>query len=231
MTKARGSRRFTNLFALSLLPALASCGSSSPKTNASSGSTTDAGMKQPTGPTYPACKNATPRLDQNMQASGYVICDDIGLHRAEKTSCVSTLPRPFPCGASVPDSGNFDSCHSDGDCTTKPNGYCGTTAASASCFCQYGCVTDADCDSGYICLCGSPAGTCVQAKCTSDADCGGGLCIQTASGPCTNVFACQKAGDQCVTDKDCAAFASERCILQGDQHICMVLPSCETIGP
>ncbi len=82
------------------------------------------------------------------------------------------------------------------------------------------CVTDQDCDNGYICLCGDNGGSCRSANCTTDADCGPSLLCASWHDACgETLFSCQTADDQCAGDADCpngscevAADVSRACI-------------------
>lgn len=81
-----------------------------------------------------------------------------------------------------------------------------------------GCVTDADCGTNQLCICGEFAGTCADvgpiAGCRTDEDCEGeALCVATYGddnfGPLN--LACQLEGDLCNINSDCAA--NEYCAL------------------
>lgn len=94
----------------------------------------------------------------------------------------------------------------DSDCTEQPYGYC-ESQFGAPCQCRYGCQTDADCDAGYLCLCGEAIGRCLPATCTTDADCGAdSLCASYDSTLCDNFggFACHSDADQCLSGADCS---------------------------
>ncbi len=88
--------------------------------------------------------------------------------------------------------------------TAKPHGFCEHS-------CRYGCVNDAECASGEICLCGDLIGRCVEATCTVDGDCGEGFVCQRYDGLTDGGralcdierFACQTADDSCGSDVDC----------------------------
>jgi hypothetical protein len=98
-------------------------------------------------------------------------------------------------------------CRYDSDCTAKPYGHCGWKSYYfVDSSCQYGCVTNADCEPGSACICGDPVGTCLPATCTIDAECGAGfLCSDFITDPgCGGqAFACQQASDACAAYGDC----------------------------
>ena len=162
----------------------------------------DAGTKAETPPAASArCTNPTPELIDG-KPTGYVRCDGVYFHRAEKRDCPSTLPRQQ--APHLPGPGA--DCATDADCTDRPNGYCRswTTFAGSGFTCDYGCLKDEDCTTGEICRCGDPVGVCVQAACTTDASCGPGLlCANTGVTSCTRSFACQKPTDQCDSYANC----------------------------
>jgi len=143
--------------------------------------------------------------------TGFQMCDTGFVHRATVHACPSKLPRAGTACNSALDGGAL-SCAADTDCTTHPNGMCGSDPNGGGpipfCQCIYGCTTDADCGSGKICLCRDPIGVCVAASCTSDADCGAGLlCTMSAPlGTCPSAppFACQTPQDTCGGSHDCS---------------------------
>lgn len=163
------------------------------------------------------CVNPAPVVSAE---TGYVACDGGWVHRASAGSCPSTLPQP-----------PTPTCN-DADCTAAPNGYCALDPCppnSSNYECLYGCVSDADCTPGNVCLCADPIGQCVAANCKSDADCGDGLCIGSKSGqsPFHPLFApdgfhCQTPDDECLGDADCPAQGSvaSHCVWNGSRHAC-----------
>lgn len=71
-----------------------------------------------------------------------------------------------------------------------------------------GCVSDADCVPGTICVCDgrSDLGECVPSNCVTDADCGAGLHCAYYVDPCSRsglAYACQRAEDRCDSMFDC----------------------------
>jgi hypothetical protein len=77
------------------------------------------------------------------------------------------------------------------------------------------CVTDADCESGFACVCGGPPGLsdrnrCLAAECRTSADCGGGDCLLSLGsepeGCCTFGalgFYCERSESSCRSGGDC----------------------------
>lgn len=139
--------------------------------------------------------------DPQPWGAGYERCGNGTLHRTSVETCANGLPR-----AVLPDLPPGD-CTTDADCTELPNGYCSVSDGdSVVAYCAYGCVTDADCGAGSICVCGDYIGVCAQAKCTSDEACGNGLRCQSydVSRGCNSLgFACQTPNDECGGDVDC----------------------------
>jgi hypothetical protein len=135
------------------------------------------------------------------------------IHRQALESCSSTLPRPEPTMRVYPeglgaDGGVMGECRYDSDCTERPYGYCESDDYVPGTYCRYGCVTNADCNPGYACLCGAPVGTCHAAACATDAECGAGfLCSDYTTDPGCGwrAFACQQSNDSCAARSDCAA--------------------------
>jgi hypothetical protein len=150
-----------------------------------------------------ACSNSV------AVGGGWFRCDNGMLHRETFGECPSSLPRPervtIPAG--YEDAGAFIQCREDSDCNAAPLGYCSWNAEDAfGTFCNYGCVVDADCEAGYVCLCGDIVGQCAQARCAIDSDCGTGqLCSDFVAYPgCGGTaFACQTAKDECAAQDDC----------------------------
>jgi hypothetical protein len=170
--------------------------------------------------------------------SGTYRCEDGLLHRPAQITCPSNLPRPLPAdsaadagansGASSnptlsqfeflygqapsPSSWGGEPCTADAECTGKPHGYCapsyGVGPVPSTNQCHYGCLTDTDCGTGYLCECGDPVGHCLPATCQTDADCPGELlCAAWSSanicGTVGESFSCQTAEDECNSAADC----------------------------
>ncbi|MBK7586115.1 MAG: ferritin-like domain-containing protein [Myxococcales bacterium] len=145
------------------------------------------------------------------------MCSEGTIHRTATAQCPNSLPRPETC---TPTGGGSSECSADTDCTAKPHGLCGVKQQVVDCVCFYGCVTDADCDAGSVCVCGQPAGYCFTASCATDADCGAGaLCAQARLEKCGSFgFRCQRGGDQCAQDSDCAP--GQQCAVSGGLAKC-----------
>jgi len=181
---------------------------------------------------------------------GFQRCETGQVHRSSIGSCASPLPRDYAFtddelvalqvaaierGLGAVDLPTILPCSDDRHCTAMPYGYCKATPNSdALSECRYGCVRDNDCDSGSVCLCGDPVGTCVPALCDSDAECAGDLrCIAYDPSPgCSSftllpVFKCQTYQDECSHDGHCVPGA--HCTSTGDRFSC-VDPGCGVPG-
>jgi len=160
------------------------------------------------------CTGSEPVTSQG-QETGYENCSEGYMHRSSAVACANALPRAEVCESSYPEG---DSCTQDSDCTDAPNGFCGVAPYGAgNCSCSYGCVEDADCGAGQICVCGDPVGRCVAADCTTDADCEGDLLCTTyitEPGCGGTAFACQTADDECAKDADCAS--GQQCTIDSE---------------
>jgi hypothetical protein len=163
----------------------------------------------------PACENETPLVNP---ATGYVSCSNGNTIRHEVHDCPSSLPRAGTFSIDP----MFDACSTDGDCAAQAHGWCNDVPVQyPATFCNYGCVTDAECGAGSICVCGEPVGHCAQALCTSDADCGPGLhCSSYESNPgCGSIaYACQAPGDECAGNADCGS--GMYCTLSAGRRLC-----------
>ncbi len=147
----------------------------------------------------------------------------------------------------VPYTTSTDDCSRDEDCG-DPLAYCVLRQTNApfydQCafeppveetpnyarYCVRGCRVDADCGSGFLCICGEPVGHCASisaiAGCHSDADCeGDAQCLDTAhtSYHDENTFACQLPGDSCDSDADCDGYQSY-CVISATGRACKEIP-------
>ena len=203
------------LTALAIAP-LAACGGS---TNIGTGGGGSGGAGG-TGGTASSRPCQDPTTEQVLgKETGFVSCTGGWQHRPKVATCGSELPRATQCSTGA-GGGTAGGCSEDTDCTEKPHGHCESGFDAPECYCAYGCVTDADCGDGQVCLCGAPVGRCVNADCQSDLDCGDGLCATYTSNPgCGGTqFACQSPLDQCTGDGDCPP--GEMCTLAGDHRVC-----------
>jgi hypothetical protein len=158
--------------------------------------------------------------------SGLAPCGAGVLHRFAQVDCAPAVPVPACENISYDSDAGLRAgeCLGDEDCRAAPNGYCNVDLRPTSdvgCACAYGCIRDADCGKGQICLCGTPAGQCVTGSCTTDSDCGAGLLCLSYNVLCGNEtgFACQTPLDQCATDADCASCCGGgTCQLSFDGH-------------
>jgi hypothetical protein len=142
---------------------------------------------------------------------GWERCSNGMIHRQELGSCASNVPRAdwvarASGDASGADAGLTGECHYDSDCTERPYGHCEWSLDIGGTYCAYGCVTNADCNSGYACVCGNSVGACAAATCSTDAECGDDfLCSDFIVNPgCGGqALACQRADDACAAESDC----------------------------
>lgn len=186
------------------------------------------------GPSWVSeCGESTARKKEYARYD-LAVCSGNGLaHRATNgVACESELPRPDdPASAAKRSEGE---CKSDTECTEKAYGHCADVSGPGgipSYHCQYGCVSDSDCDDGQLCNCYSPIGLCVPSDCTQDSDCEDGmLCAEayTKDSGCgvSLSYRCQHADDECVVHDDCP----EReggvvCHFDGARRVC------ESAGP
>ena len=149
------------------------------------------------GNQYP-CKNP------KDLGNGAISCDGF-THLDHTEKCESHVPRPEPV---TPPVGGVASCKMDSDCKEKAYGWCGSGNGGQvqGTFCEYGCVTNADCTDKQVCLCGEPVGHCQAADCKSDSECAPGFLCKgyDSSGGCdfTN-YTCQSSADTCGSNADC----------------------------
>ena len=167
--------------------------------------------------------------------TGFAECDGGWLHRPRARECPSRLPR-----AEVQSVVADAPCSRDSDCTEKPHGYCrGSNFASSPGAappgpgnpagppqCVYGCIQDAECGAGSICLCGDPVGVCTPSNCTTNADCASGLCVATPPSGCgvTFTMGCHQVEDECLASADCGA--TRMCAPGIEARTCSPMPVC-----
>lgn len=157
-----------------------------------------------TGGTSDGCE---PILQDDGTPTGYETCmPDDSVVRTGSVTC--TDPTPPSQGSTC--SAGYGECASDDDCTAAPYGACGYIVdVTAACRCEYGCMTDADCGAGQVCMC-APLhdGTrCVDADCSTDADCDPGYRCTLSLGVGLDLrwpsVRCHSAADECQSDADC----------------------------
>ena len=135
--------------------------------------------------------------------SGFEICSDGFVHRAEAVPCF--VPEPPPLCESL--SGN-GSCATSAECSEAPNGACVDDgvldpAIAEGCHCEYACQTDDDCGDGQVCACTTVVGTrprCIPAGCVDSSDCEGLCGLDEATGDCggsTFALDCLDPGSDC----------------------------------
>jgi hypothetical protein len=94
-------------------------------------------------------------------------------------------------------------CQTDADCGS--NDYCDKDYCY--CRPIGNCKRDSDCDPQYndmTCHCGEALGECVYRGCVTDADCQEGLlCVAEKYSVCSGEFHCQKPQDTCISNADC----------------------------
>jgi hypothetical protein len=155
-----------------------------------------------TGGESPDCQ---PILQEDGTPTGFEACmSEDAVIRTSSATCSDHYPPGGDCGA------GYGVCSSDADCTDRPYGSCGYAAdIVAACHCEYGCVSDADCGSGQICMCAPlDHGTrCIDAACQSDADCDPGYRCALSLGIVWKgewpSVRCHSAADECQADADC----------------------------
>jgi hypothetical protein len=154
--------------------------------------------------------NRYPCEDPQALVGGFVRCASGLLHRAEAGNCPTSVPRAEPvidnAGGAPGECYDADCAHlgPHGFCSEYP--YCEDSISSSGVGCYAGCMTDADCEAGQLCLCGSlferrgpeiPVGLCVEATCRTDADCRDGFLCTSYVAYGEVLFACQTPDDEC----------------------------------
>jgi hypothetical protein len=127
-------------------------------------------------------------------------------------------PTPVACGVRPPaadaqppqgQSPGFETCMTNTDCKSGPNGRC--IGGRVGLHCTYDdCFNDNDCGKGSVCTCGGGMGDgsrCLGQGCQVDADCPGSFCSPTF-GTCGNYdgvvsYQCHTPKDECLDDTDC----------------------------
>lgn len=115
------------------------------------------------------------------KVTAYWLLGDGSLVRSEAPraagaeGCPSQVPRRATCESKGP-SGAASGCKADVDCKEKPHGHCSQDGLDPSCGCSYGCVSDAECGSGRVCVCAEPVGYCADSACGPEG-CGKDACL------------------------------------------------------
>jgi hypothetical protein len=132
---------------------------------------------------------------------GTAWCEEGWVHRPEQGTCPTSVPR-----AEEFEGPDTSECRQDSDCP-GPLGYCTQVPQLGfKTVCKNGCLSDDDCASGNICVCGDPIGVCSPASCTTDADCPGSACLGTpVEIACESAlaFSCARDSDRCRRNSDC----------------------------
>ncbi len=166
---------------------------------------------------------------------GFVRCDAGQVHRASPGRCPSEVPRDEQVGDPMLCSVEMGCCLNDADCA-EPNQYCAYSfGLELGPSCQTGCIEDADCGAGMICMCGEgPMGQCVPAQCEVDDDCPGDLLCTNwiTDDGCgeRNEFVCQAPGDECGGPGDCME-GQECVVFEGTRRCQQNLPTCTAGRP
>jgi hypothetical protein len=160
-----------------------------------------------------ACEGSKPVIISGND-TGFQTCSNGMRHRPKAVKCPSFLPRSDDGVSNLRrhishydelsgDEAGSMPCIRDSDCSARAYGHCEPTRPSVMTWCAYGCVSDSECSSGELCLCGDPVGGCVPATCRIDSDCGPPyVCgdyepIDVECGD-TDAFACQTKRDECA---------------------------------
>ncbi len=174
-------------------------GSSGENTSVGPGST---GSSTGSGGGSGGCANPVPFIIDGVD-TGLDSCDGGNYRRREALECpVSTLEPDTCCD---PECGEGYFCSSSGE---------------VACGCIPLCHTDADCETGNLCLCTQGGGQCVPATCNTGDDCESGQeCTSwdMTQGCYYPAFACTTQADTCGGDTDCSA-AGQYCTVQPDGH-------------
>jgi hypothetical protein len=162
------------------------------------------------------CQGSRPDLIEGKE-TGLAICSNGMRHRPKAETCPSFLPRADNGVASLKQTAakvvwdfspeeraKWSWCLGDSDCSARPHGHCEASSGVGS-HCEYGCLSDAECSKGELCLCDEPVGYCVPASCRTDADCASPFVCgdyEPVGAECgrRDAFACQTAGDECAVE-------------------------------
>jgi|CZKU01.1.fsa_nt_gi hypothetical protein len=181
-------------------------------------SSRDAAPPAPPGPPKFTCASPTPLVIDGVD-TGYDRCAGGVTRRRAVVDCPTQIGAPGSNGAAGGKCASLDAgfdCHSDVDCISAktPVAACigleSEPAGVFSCGCEVGCVRDADCKAGEICVCGTPFGSCESAACNAGTCGAGAECVDYESDPgCPgHAFACETSVDTCLVDSDCDAEAT-----------------------
>jgi hypothetical protein len=212
--------RFSLLASLGLMQL--ACGGAFSGSDESTGGTGSTGGRGGTGGSgggslRPTC--TAPTVDP---ATGLVSCNEGYSHRPEAVQCGTDFrAAPADGGAAgigapepaLPRADGSIACAADPLlCKGYQDGFCKPSVGFGLSVCESGCVVDAECGPGAICVCGnaqSPTGgVCQRSNCTSDLDCGYGLCATYSQVCGDGAFACHTPADECTTNADCSGTCS-----------------------
>ncbi|HXK18586.1 MAG TPA: hypothetical protein VNG33_12325, partial [Polyangiaceae bacterium] len=179
--------------------------SSQAGTNSQAGTSSGGVATGGVGPVMGFC--TSPLTDPGI---GLITCAEGFRHRTTPRLCGVTMDPAPGSGAPAPSrparaTGN-EPCSADTTiCSQFLYGFC---RAMPEYTCESGCVSDDDCGSQAVCVCGdaeSPTGgVCVSSDCRTDQDCGTGHLCASYRGICGgDGFACQTAADLCESVSDC----------------------------
>ncbi len=139
----------------------------------------------------------------------------------------ATLPPPtrtpvnrFPCSAPTDYSIGLDNCGTYARRTGAVS--CDNTCADS---CTFGCFADSSCPANQGCDCTAYPSSCVPIGCVSDADCASGFNCASYSFDCGNSgYACQLPADECVSSTDCDN--GSECAYTAAGRKCAPAPDC-----
>lgn len=171
---------------------------------------------------------------QPIGSTGYERCRNGAINRVGSASWEGDTPSISPCQGDE----KLTDCSVDSDCTEGASGLCASEyyndGDDRRCVCKYSCETDADCESGYVCL-GSGIvsknddwATCVRAHCETGDDCDSGQCgLSAYYDVCRwqTTLHCRTGDDTCVTDDDCSSDAY--CAHLGEGQYSCVATACD----
>lgn len=184
----------------------------------------DSTSSSSTGSMLDPCDDPQPILQHDLDLpTGYELCADGRIRRVSSVACEV----PTPTGGCEESSTGEDQCHTDDECVSGPHGYCALSATGFGdyCGCHYGCMSDADCGTDQVCLCGGDApgypsvSRCIPAGCLDSDACDGGMCrLGDLPFACASTYrtACTTADDTCEQHEDCATNRLEFCYPEPD---------------
>lgn len=174
-----------------------------------------------------SCTNPTP-ITHSDKPTGFVQCDEGYRHRVTVETCENNIDKDELIHPNLINPDDGIDCAHNSDCEGEM-AHCISQQWPPSfvAFCQTGCLSDSDCEDGFVCDCGSPIGACREATCTTDADCDTGqLCVMEDYYNCgaQPKLGCTKDADACRSNEECAV--GESCRLGDEARSCKQNPTC-----